>query len=185
MSAAGLSIRLGSSEYARGGELVKIKTIHQHEKFDPYTIDFDYSILELENPISFDKTKQPVMLPKQDEDVKDGTNAVVSGWGNTLNDDEDRNILRAAEVLISNQESCNEAYGSFGGVTERMICAGLDEGGKDACQGDSGGPLVCNGTLVGVVSWGYGCAVPKYPGVYSRVAAQVDWINSVIYGDTL
>lgn len=55
-----------------------------------------------------------------------------------------------------------------------MICAGV--AGKDSCQGDSGGAITINGTQVGIVSWGYGCAEEGYPGVYSNVAALADYI---------
>ena len=62
-----------------------------------------------------------------------------------------------------------------------MICAGLEEGGKDACVGDSGGPLICidNGkpVLYGITSWGKGCAQEGSPGVYVRTAGVVDWIK--------
>lgn len=52
-----------------------------------------------------------------------------------------------------------------------------------ACQGDSGGPAVIfsetkEPTVVGIVSWGIGCALKKYPGVYSRVLAVRQWIHS-------
>ena len=64
---------------------------------------------------------------------------------------------------------------------DQMFCAGAWEGGADSCQGDSGGPIVKidddKATLVGVVSWGKGCALPKYPGIYADVRYFMDWIE--------
>jgi hypothetical protein len=56
---------------------------------------------------------------------------------------------------------------------------------SDTCQGDSGGPLMMftsskQWVLAGVTSFGYGCAKPGYSGVYTRVIAYLDWINSII-----
>lgn len=84
--------------------------------------------------------------------------------------------LYKVDVPIVDRDTCNDAYG--GDITDGMVCAGLEAGGKDACQGDSGGPLTIDGTLVGVVSWGNGCARPGYYGVYSNVGKFADWIES-------
>lgn len=172
-------VRIGSSRTADGGVLVGIKRVHRHPKFDAYTIDFDFSLLELEEYSAANITQAFVGLPEQDADIADGTPTRVSGWGNTQNALESAAVLRAVTVPKVSQLECTDAYGGFGTITDRMLCAGLPEGGKDACQGDSGGPLAADGVLWGVVSWGFGCARPKYPGVYSRVASVREWIASV------
>jgi secreted trypsin-like serine protease len=55
----------------------------------------------------------------------------------------------------------------------------------DTCQGDSGGPLMVFTTseqwvIVGMTSYGYGCAIPEYSGVYTRVVAYLDWIDQFV-----
>uniref|UniRef100_U5EZ49 trypsin n=1 Tax=Corethrella appendiculata TaxID=1370023 RepID=U5EZ49_9DIPT len=170
-------VRVGATDRTKDGEIFKVKKVTRHPKYNGAKIDYDFAVVELEKKIKFDETKQPIELPEQDEEVVDGTLCKVSGWGNTQSALESNIVLRAAMVPSVNQEDCSEAYAEFGGVTDRMICAGYTEGGKDACQGDSGGPLVAENKLVGVVSWGVGCAEPSYFGVYSRVASVVDWIK--------
>ncbi|XP_055852077.1 trypsin-1-like [Episyrphus balteatus] len=178
-SASSLKVRIGSSLYASGGVLVAVKKVTIHPKYNPSTIDYDFSILELDDYESKGLVSGNAKLPKAGQDVADGTLLRVTGWGNTQNSQESRSRLRGATVPKANQSKCNSSYSRYGGVTDRMICAGLEQGGKDACQGDSGGPLMEKNVLIGVVSWGYGCAVPNYPGVYSRVASVRDWIKTV------
>lgn len=71
------------------------------------------------------------------------------------------------------QDQCNSTASYDGLITSNMMCSsGIS---RDSCQGDSGGPLYDrkNDIVVGLISWGYDCADPKYPGVYSRVSSQV------------
>ncbi|WP_171162653.1 serine protease [Streptomyces sp. I05A-00742] len=102
------------------------------------------------------------------------TPAMVYGWGDTQGNGSYSDTLRGAAVLVLGDELCEQAYpGGLEGSYDRttMLCGGWPEGGKDACQGDSGGPLVADGRLVGLVSWGSGCAQPGRPGVYTRISA--------------
>ncbi|CRK89648.1 CLUMA_CG003381, isoform A [Clunio marinus] len=177
-SASSLQVRVGSEFYNLGGTVVRVSEIIQHEMFDYFTIDYDFSLLKLETALTFTSKIQPVALPAQNESLPVGSMCKVSGWGNTQSFYEPRNPMRGACVPTVAQNECEKAYQSFGGITDRMICAGYVTGQVDACQGDSGGPLVSSDKLVGVVSWGYGCAKPGYPGVYSRVASVRDWIKT-------
>ena len=91
--------------------------------------------------------------------------------------------LQKVQVPFVPTEQCQSNYASSGyEITDGMICAG--EKGKDSCQGDSGGPMISEGpegkVLVGVVSWGIGCAREGYPGVYARVSNFADWIEETM-----
>ncbi|BHF57770.1 Transmembrane protease serine 5 [Sparganum proliferum] len=107
---------------------------------------------------------------------------IVAGWGKT----EDQSVsptVRDLVVPVLDVEVCNKSAAYSGHVTDAMLCAGHLEGGKDACQGDSGGPLMCrkatedSWTLVGIVSFGKGCAEAGVPGIYSRVTSVINWIK--------
>lgn len=92
--------------------------------------------------------------------------------------------LQQVVVPVVNSAKCMSMYGRGQIVAETMLCAGYDQGMKDACQGDSGGPLVAMGpngyTLQGVVSFGNGCARARAPGIYARVSNYIDWIQKEI-----
>lgn len=107
--------------------------------------------------------------------------------GDTQNASESNKQLRAVQISIANQDNCKTSYlaeGSYWQVTDRMICAGYDDGTKSPCYGDSGGPLSMQyetdaPILIGIVSWGKNCGAPHYPGVFSRVTSARLWIEEV------
>ncbi|KAF5921173.1 hypothetical protein HPG69_018573 [Diceros bicornis minor] len=93
--------------------------------------------------------------------------------------------LQDMVVPLLSTQLCNSSCVYSGALTPRMLCAGYLDGRADACQGDSGGPLVCEDgdtwRLVGVVSWGHGCAEPNHPGVYAKVSEFLDWIQDTAW----
>jgi len=107
----------------------------------------------------------------------------ITGWGRLSSGGIQPDTLMEVRVPLVSKQRCQSAYP--GKINDNMLCAGLDEGGIDSCQGDSGGPLVCefNGTwyLEGVVSWGYGCAVPGKYGVYAHVRKLKSWVSQNKY----
>lgn len=115
--------------------------------------------------------------------LSDGVCTVVSGWGLIEEEGRGSSTLRAASVPLVSQAECSSAYPQS--RLDTTLCAGYRQGGVDSCQGDSGGPLVVDSpiagrVLVGVVSYGLGCARSEAPGVYTRVSSFTDWIKATI-----
>ncbi|RXM28822.1 Ovochymase-2 [Acipenser ruthenus] len=142
---------------------------------------------------------QPICLPHPDEVFKPGTLCTTTGWGRLKENGLLPDVLREVQLPILESEKCISVLKTFRRTMEghSVLCAGFEEGGKDACQGDSGGPLVCQResgiwTLVGITSFGMGCArswinnISKSkpsrgsPGVFTDVALFLPWIQKTL-----
>ncbi|XP_067874591.1 trypsin-3-like [Heterodontus francisci] len=149
-----------------------------HPAYDAWTVDNDIMLVKLSKPVQFNNYVGPIepsaVCPTA------GLQCLVSGWGNLLNNGgvQYPPKLQCLDIPVLTDNTCQQSYP--GQISKNMFCAGFIEGGKDACQGDSGGPVVCGEKLEGIVSWGAGCAMRNYPGVYTKVCNYISWIRSTM-----
>ncbi|XP_054737942.1 transmembrane protease serine 9-like [Anastrepha obliqua] len=178
-SASQIYVRLGSTYYNSGGELVSVKSFTYHPGYNSKTMVNDIAVIRLSSPVAESSNIKYIELAE--ETPATGTLAVVTGWGTKcyLTCISLPTTLQEVEVDIVDEADCASSTYKYGSqIQETMVCAYAVS--KDACQGDSGGPLVANSKLVGVVSWGYGCARTGYPGVYSDVPSLRSWVESTM-----
>ncbi|KAK7794878.1 hypothetical protein R5R35_010570 [Gryllus longicercus] len=174
-STSGYTVRAGTSTRNSGGTVYSVFNVISHSSYNSRTTDYDVAVIRISGSFTLGSNVKAVGLAISAP--ASGASAVVTGWGTTTEGGSAANTLQYVTVPIVANSACNSYYGS-GSITARMVCAGYTSGGRDACQGDSGGPLVSGGVQVGIVSWGYGCARPNYPGVYTNVAHFRSWISS-------
>ncbi len=174
---------LGSSS---AGVKRTVKRVIEHEQYNSQNNRNDVALLELSAPVT---TIAPLALVDSAADEAPGSNPGVAGWGTTSSGaSQVSQVLRQVSVPLQSYATCTAAgaYNKAEVFDDVNICAGLTEGGKDSCQGDSGGPLYSQAggskKLIGVVSWGYGCAAPKKYGIYTRASAMKSWILAKIGG---
>jgi secreted trypsin-like serine protease len=173
--------------------------VHPYYEFTPQADRYDVAVMKLSRPVRYDVHIRPICLPKREMKIPVGSKAMVAGWGATEPDSIRRpKELQAVDVNVVDNSQCENWHASKGiniQIYDDMLCAGYENGGKDACQGDSGGPLmkrmnhtsennanVVSGkrwTLIGLVSAGYSCAKPGQPGIYHRLTKSADWITYV------
>ncbi|KAM9299263.1 mannan-binding lectin serine protease 2 [Gastrophryne carolinensis] len=176
----------------------QVEAIYIHPDYkDDETFRNDIALIKLKEKVPIDENILAICLPTKDdrfrvtEAEEDNHSGLVSGWGLTERQVLSRN-LRYTQVNIINREKCEANYNQNSTakkqymVTENMICAGYEKGGKDSCGGDSGGALVFYDNLDrkwfigGIVSWGLECGVAGQYGVYTRVGKYLDWINDTM-----
>ncbi|KAH8282902.1 hypothetical protein KR054_010686, partial [Drosophila jambulina] len=173
-SAAEMQVRLGSTARNEGGEVVSVRDFKFHEGYNSKLMVNDVAIIKLGTPVR--QTTKIRAIELATVTPPSGTTAVVSGWGTTcfLFCSSPNNLMSVGVDLVDKKDCASSTYSYGDQIQDTMVCAYSEK--KDACQGDSGGPLVANGQLVGVVSWGNGCAWAGYPGVYADVASLHSWI---------
>ncbi|KAM7051754.1 atrial natriuretic peptide-converting enzyme isoform 1-T1 [Acridotheres tristis] len=161
-----------------------VRTIILHPRYNRAVVDYDISIVELDEDINETSYVRPVCLPSKDQLVQPDTYCYITGWGHMGNKMPFK--LQEGEVRIISVEQC-QSYFDMKIITSRMLCAGYESGTVDSCMGDSGGPLVCEHTagrwtLFGLTSWGSVCFSKVLgPGVYSNVSHFIEWIERQIY----
>uniref|UniRef100_H2L6L9 Peptidase S1 domain-containing protein n=1 Tax=Oryzias latipes TaxID=8090 RepID=H2L6L9_ORYLA len=162
-----------------------ITTLIVHPNFNSATQNNDIALLQLSSPVTFTNYITPVCLPSTGSTFYSGVNTWVTGWG-TIRSGVSLpapQTLQEVQIPIVGNRRCKCSYGASL-ITDNMMCAGLLAGGKDSCQGDSGGPLVIKQNIrwiqAGIVSFGKGCALPNFPGIYTRVSQYQTWINTQI-----
>ncbi|XP_023958995.3 coagulation factor IX-like [Chrysemys picta bellii] len=157
--------------------------IHPHYDSDNY--NGDIALLYLSSDVVFNEYALPICLPNPNLATlltSEGTRGMVSGWGSTHQRGPGTRFLMKVKLPIVSMETCRQSTAKL--ITDNMFCAGYAAKAHDACKGDSGGPFAVSyhdtWYLLGIVSWGEGCAEERKYGAYTRVANYVPWIKEVI-----
>lgn len=190
-------VRLGEHDLSRTDEAqhvdVPVVKVLKHPNYTRSNGRNDIALLYLGENVQFSARITPICIPFEprlrSKDITD-YNPFVAGWGKTTEGGKSSTILQQLQIPVVSNEECKEDYKRVGKFLSEdqfdnaVLCAGVRVGGKDTCQGDSGGPLMlpeivnmeARFYLVGVVSYGIGCARPEIPGVYTRVSNFIEWI---------
>uniref|UniRef100_A0A1A9ZF60 Peptidase S1 domain-containing protein n=1 Tax=Glossina pallidipes TaxID=7398 RepID=A0A1A9ZF60_GLOPL len=168
--AAALLVRVGSLDWAKGGDLVKVKRVVIHD--DNGYFKNDVALLELDEPLKFSDHIQSIEMSK--DEVPSGAEVIVSGWGIASKSVLPEHLQWTTLKAISRTE-CSKFLSETTYKLDNMICLAHGDG-QGVCTGDSGGGGVYNGKLVGVASFVvHGCHSSS-PNGYARVSKHYDWI---------
>ncbi|NWR49975.1 ACRO protein, partial [Regulus satrapa] len=180
-----MRLLIGATQLTEPGpeaEVRLIKRLLVHKAYNRANQKNDIALLELNEPVRCSPYIQLACVPNATLNVAHLGTCYVAGWGATTERSQSSDILQEAKVHLINVQICNSSEWYAGDIHTHNLCAGYPEGGIDTCQGDSGGPLMCQDTnadffwVVGVTSWGKGCARAHRPGIYTSVQHFYDWI---------
>ncbi|AKJ08412.1 pre-peptidase [Archangium gephyra] len=183
-------VEAGSTTISGSGQVRSVAEVVVYPGYVDASYGKDVALLRLSTPLDLSGANAKAIPLVTAADASAGvTNtgvvARVTGWGTLSSGGSSPDTLQTVDVNILSNSSAQSSYPNETISADQLAAAAA---GKDSCQGDSGGPLtVLKGTtrvLAGVVSWGYGCADSRYPGMYARVSSFESWITSKISGVT-
>ncbi|NXA98791.1 ACRO protein, partial [Melanocharis versteri] len=179
-------VLIGATQITQPGPGAQVRSvrqvvIHQYYSRDDYR--YDIALLQLDQPVQCSPYIQLACVADPNLKVSDLHNCWIAGWGAvTARSQNSSDVLQEAKVQLIDLQLCNSSRWYAGEVHTHNLCAGFPQGKIDTCQGDSGGPLMCQEKnsdyfwIVGVTSWGRGCARAKRPGIYTSTQYFYDWI---------
>ncbi|KAJ8038241.1 Serine protease 30 [Holothuria leucospilota] len=124
--------------------------------------------------------------------------AIITGWGSTkprsvndVSESQSSYQLQQLALPLKSREMCEsslEGDRELQFFDESMFCAGYDHAPHGACVGDGGDPLVKKAirnsqrrwTLIGLTSWGRGCALSGELDFFTHVPYFMDWITETM-----
>ncbi|CAF1330072.1 unnamed protein product [Adineta steineri] len=179
--------------YDTEGQRVLASKIYMHPRWNTVTKENDIAILKLKKAISFGGSNiAKLCLPAisgfdATNFPSPNTNLVAIGWGSMESDGPTSDVLRQVTVQsVSDQvQKCSNSINNV----DLQFCAAVDGGGKDTCQGDSGGPLMYYSSvyqqwmIAGITSYGQGCGLSNYAGIYTRASVYISWIKQIVGKD--
>ncbi|XP_032913436.1 acrosin-like [Catharus ustulatus] len=181
------TVLVGATDLAQPGPESKqhrVKSIQVHEKYDPQSEWNNIALLELDHAVECSDYIQLACVPDSSLPVAELKTCYIAGWRAAPHSDPSTGtMLQEAKVRLMDVQLCNSSRWYGGAVHPQDLCAGYPRGGIDTCQGDIGGPLVCKDNigdyfwLVGLASWGQGCAGDKRPGVFTSTQHFHNWIQ--------
>nr|XP_033815218.1 acrosin-like isoform X2 [Geotrypetes seraphini] len=171
------------SDLGSQAEILSIRQLIIHRDYNPETERNDIALVEMDRPITFNNYIQPACFPDSSIHISEMDWCYTSGWGVTEEkSNEPADVLQEGRVEIIPLQRCNSSTWYNGAIGPYNLCAGYEQGGIDSCQGDGGGPLMCKEKtsslffVVGITSWGRGCAQALSPGVYTSTQYFHNWI---------
>lgn len=170
------AVRAGSPYVNRRGQVRLARVVVISSGYNPNTVNHDIAMIRVRRRFRITRYVKPIALARHGRRLPQ--RFFVSGWGTRSESGGAVNRLRGVTVRRVNRRKCRRKYKNTNPITKYMICAAAP--GKDSCQGDSGGPLVRRGIQYGIVSFGIGCARPRYPGVYTNIRRVNRWIRKVV-----